>query len=147
MGGPIQLADERRQQVQLNASKMGIDDEYISLLVDTFYERIRENTLIGPIFEKAIGDEWDPHLARMKDFWASVALNAGRYSGKPVPKHQQLDGVKDWHFSIWLALFRQTLEDTAPSPAVVNYFMERAERIAQSLQLAIFGLPGIPKKT
>ena len=139
-------AAQRRREIQARAAEMGIDDVYIDRLVETFYERIRAHPLIGPIFEQAIGENWGPHLARMKDFWASVALNAGRYSGKPVPAHQKLDGVEPWHFNIWLALFRQTLEDTAPTPAAVPYFMERAERIAESLQLAMFGGPELPRQ-
>ena len=139
-------AAQRRREIQARAAEMGIDDAYIDRLVETFYERIRAHPLIGPIFEQAIGENWGPHLARMKDFWASVALNAGRYSGKPVPAHQKLDGVEPWHFNIWLALFRQTLEDTAPTPAAVPYFMERAERIAESLQLAMFGGPELPRQ-
>ena len=82
----------------------------------------------------------------MKDFWASVAMNAGRYNGKPVPAHQKLTGVDASHFQIWLGLFRQTLEDTAPCADAIPYFMERAERIARSLQLAMFGLPNMPKR-
>lgn len=139
-------ADQRRREIQARAAEMGIDDAYIDLLVETFYQRIRAHALIGPIFEAEIGDNWAPHLARMKDFWASVALNAGRYSGKPVPAHQKLTGVEPWHFNIWLSLFRQTLEDTAPTPAAVPYFMERAERIAESLQLAMFGGPELPRQ-
>ena len=139
-------AAQRRQEIQARAAEMGIDDAYISRLVEMFYQRIRAHPLIGPIFEEVIGENWGPHLDRMKDFWASVALNAGRYSGKPVPAHQKLDGVEPWHFNIWLALFRQTLEDTAPSPAAVPYFMERAERIAESLQLAMFGGPELPRQ-
>jgi len=143
---PIQSAKLRRAQVQKAALDLGIDDAYISVLVDTFYERVRENPILGPIFNQAIGDKWGEHLPRMKDFWASVALNAGRYSGKPVPKHQKLSMVEPSHFTIWLDLFRETLEETAPSPGAVDYFMERAERIGQSLQLAMFGVPGIAKK-
>ena len=139
-------ADQRRREIQARAAEMGIDDAYIELLVETFYQRIRAHALIGPVFEAVIGDNWAPHLARMKDFWASVALNAGRYSGKPVPAHQKLTGVEPWHFNIWLSLFRQTLEDTAPTPAAVPYFMERAERIAESLQLAMFGGPELPRQ-
>ncbi|GEM_PF-142628 len=137
----IRSADERRREIQEKAAAMGIDETYISLLVDTFYERVRAHPLLAPIFDEAIKDDWAPHLAKMKAFWASVALNAGRYSGKPVPAHQKLARVRPWHFEIWLALFRQTLEDTAPSPAAVRYFQERAERIAQSLKLAMFGAP------
>ena len=142
----MRTAAARRAQLQAEAAALGIDDAYISTLVDTFYERVRENPLIGPIFDEAIGDGWAPHLARMKDFWASVALNAGRYSGKPVPAHKKLSNVQPWHFKIWLALFRATLEDTAPSPEAAHYFMIRAERIAQSLQLAMFGLPSLNKE-
>ena len=56
------------------------------------------------------------------------------------------DTVEPMHFTIWLALFRQTLEDTAASQEAVAYLMERAERIAESLQLAMFGFPGLPVK-
>ncbi len=141
----LRSAEERRQQIQDDATRMGIDDEYISILVETFYEHIRDHALLGPVFDDVIKDNWPTHLATMKDFWASVALNAGRYSGKPVPAHKKLTHVQPWHFNIWLALFRQTLDDTAPNKEAAEYFFVRAERIAQSLQLAMFGVPSIPK--
>lgn len=139
----LRTAEERRREIQRNADRMGIDDAYISDLVETFYARVRADATLGPIFEKEIGNNWAPHLARMKDFWASVAMNAGRYNGKPVPAHAKLTGVDASHFQTWLGLFEQTLEDTAPSPEAIPYFMERAERIAKSLQLAMFGLPNM----
>lgn len=141
----LRSAEERRTEIQAKAAALGIDEAYVSLLVETFYERIRAHELMGPIFETAIGDRWGPHLETMKAFWASVALNAGLYSGKPVPAHTKLTKVQPWHFNIWLALFEQTLKDTAPTPGAVTYFMERAERIAKSLQLAMFGIPGLNK--
>lgn len=146
MGGAVISAHERRAEIQARAAAMGIDEAYISQLVDTFYSRIRVHQTLGPIFNAAIGDRWDQHLPRMKSFWASVALNAGSYSGRPVPAHQKLTTVEPGHFAIWLALFRQTLEDTAPSKEAVPYFMERAERIAESLKLAMFGFPGLPRR-
>ncbi|MEM9494763.1 MAG: group III truncated hemoglobin [Pseudomonadota bacterium] len=147
MQSPPRSVSAVRAQIQADAKKMGIDDAYISVLVDTFYTRVRAHPLIGPVFDNAIGDDWDHHLARMKDFWASVAMNAGRYTGQPMPKHKKLTAgspaAQPWHFKIWLALFQETLEETAPSPAVVLYFMERAERIAKSLELGMFGVPGV----
>lgn len=137
----VRSAAERRAEIQAEAARLGIDDAYVSLLVETFYERIRAHALLGPIFGREIGDNWDPHLAKMKDFWASVAMNAGRYSGKPVPAHTKLTDLQPWHFGVWLGLFEQTLKDTAPHPEAVPYFMERARRIAQSLEFAISGLP------
>jgi hemoglobin len=138
---------ERREAIRAQAAALGIDDAYISTLVDTFYDRVRAHGQIGPVFDTAIGDNWGSHLARMKDFWASVALNAGRYSGKPVPAHRKHSAIQPVHFRIWLTLFEETLRDTAPTPGAVDYFMERAGRIAQSLQMAMFGIPGLPPET
>lgn len=138
----VRSAAERHREIQQNAAAMGIDDVYISLLVETFYDEIRKDEVLGPVFNNAISD-WPTHLARMKDFWASVALNAGRYSGKPVPAHKKHSTIQQEHFPRWLLLFRTTLEETAPTEEVVPYFMERAERIAKSLQLALFGVPGL----
>jgi len=140
----VKAASERRAEIQRHANSLGIDETYISLLVDEFYRRVRSDPVLGPIFEQAIGDRWNRHLPRMKSFWASVTLNAGTYSGQPVPAHKKLTHVQKVHFQHWLALFRGTLEDTAPSPEAADYFMERAERIAESLQLAMFGIPGLP---
>jgi len=133
---------ERRQVIIDHAHSIGINDAYIDVLVDTY--RIRQHNILGPVFDNAIGDNWPTHLARMKDFWASVSMNAGRYSGKPVPAHRQHSAsIQEWHFGIWLGLFRQTLEDTALTREAVDYFMERAERISKSLKLAMFGIPGM----
>ena len=53
--------------------------------------------------------------------------------------------VRDYTLFLRTQLPVETLRDTASTPEAVDYFMERAERIAQSLQLAMFGYPGVPK--
>ncbi len=136
-------ADLRRQEIRANAAQAGVDEAYISTLVDTFYGRIRNDAFLGPIFEEAIGEEWGPHLAKMKLFWASVALGDTAYDGRPVPKHKALTAVQEPHFEIWLGLFERTLIDTAPKPEAVPYLLEPARRIAASLKLAMFGLPSL----
>ncbi|MEE2877447.1 MAG: group III truncated hemoglobin [Pseudomonadota bacterium] len=138
----IRSAEDRRRAIQENAARLGIDDAFISRLVETFYARVRAHDRLGPIFNGEI-DDWDEHLAKLKDFWASVAMNAGRYSGKPVPAHMKLDGITKQDFQTWLGLFHTTLNEIAPEEETVVYFMQRAERIAQSLQLAMFGLEGM----
>lgn len=135
----IRSAEDRRAEIQANAARLGIDDAFISKLVDTFYARVRAHPRLGPIFNDEI-DDWPAHLAKLKDFWASVALNAGRYSGKPVPAHMKLQGIAPEDFQTWLGLFRQTVSDISGNDEVVTYFMVRAERIARSLQFAMFGL-------
>lgn len=143
---PVRSAADRRLEIEANAAAMGIDDAYVSLLVEAFYERIRADSVLGPVFNDAIGDAWPIHLSKMKDFWASVAFNAGRYSGKPVPAHKKHTTIHRSHFDLWMGLFRQTLEETAPTPAAVDYFMERAERIARSLKMALFTDDYVPKR-
>ncbi len=120
---------------------MVVDEAFISELVDEFYTRIRDSERLGPIFNSAISD-WGSHLPRMKRFWSSVILRTGSYSGQPVPAHQRLSGVEPHDFEHWLALFQKTLEDIAPSQAVVELFMSKARRIAMSLKLAMFGSRG-----
>jgi len=132
---------ERRKIIQQNALNMGINDEFISKLVDTFYDHVRKHDRLGPIFDDIIGDNWTPHLLKMKSFWSSVAMNSGTYSGQPVPVHRKLTNVREADFDIWLSLFEKTLIEIAPTEEVIPYFMERAARIAQSLQLAMFGVP------
>ena len=139
----ITSAEARREEIRAYADSIGVDETYISLLVDSFYDKVRAHPALGPVFDDAIKDNWPAHLAKMKSFWGSVAPDAGSYSGKPVPAHKKHASIRSSHFPVWLGLFRQTLDETAPTPAAVQYFMERAERIAQSLQLAIFGAPEV----
>jgi hemoglobin len=73
----------------------------------------------------------------MTDFWCSVILKNGAYSGRPVPAHLKLKQVREDDFDIWLGHFRQTLEVRCP-PDVAAVFLDRAERIARSLKLAMF---------
>lgn len=137
-----------RARQRAAAKAIGIDEAYIDRLVETFYGKVRTHPVLGPIFNGIIGETWGPHLRIMKDFWESIALAAASYHGRPVPVHQEIaDKFAPQHFPIWLGLFRQTLEETAPTPAAVLYFMERAERIAASLTIAVFERPkdgGVP---
>lgn len=118
----------------------GIDDAMIDALVEGFYARVRSDAMIGPIFAERITD-WGPHLAQMKLFWSSVALATGLYQGRPMPKHLPLP-IDARHFDRWLELFRQTARALCP-PVAADHFIERAERIAQSLELGVAGANGV----
>lgn len=114
-----------------------ITEELIEQLVLKFYERIRTHEELGPIFNDAIKDKWPTHLAKMCQFWRSIALKTGEYKGRPVPKHVALNGVHPDHFSQWLRLFRETAIEICGHD-IGLHFIDRAERIAESLQLAMF---------
>ncbi|MGB3273514.1 MAG: group III truncated hemoglobin [Xanthobacteraceae bacterium] len=116
------------------AARTGIDEAMIERLVRTFYDRVRDDDLIGPIFDSRIHD-WEAHLQRMFAFWSSVALMTGRYHGQPMAVHLPLP-VDTPHFDRWLTLFAQTAHDICPPPAAAH-FLERAHRIADSFELGI----------
>jgi hemoglobin len=125
----------RRAQVIAGiAGRTGIDEAMIERLVRGFYARIREDELLGPIFTARIPD-WEPHLQRMFAFWSSVALMSGRYHGQPMRAHLPLP-VDARHFDRWLALFEEAARALCP-PAAAEHFIERARRIAESLELGL----------
>ena len=114
--------------------KTGITDEMIDTLVRRFYTYVRSDDVLGPVFEARIL-EWEPHLARMRAFWSSVALMTGRYHGRPMEAHLPLP-VDAAHFDVWLQIFEKTAQEVCP-PAAAAHFIERARRIAESLELGI----------
>lgn len=115
--------------------RLNINEDMIARLVHTFYARIRKDPALGPIFNAKVED-WDVHLAKLCDFWSSVILMTGRYKGKPVPAHVALPDIRPTHFARWLHLFRQTARETCEAEAA-ELFIAKAEKIAESLQLAI----------
>jgi hemoglobin len=120
-----------------------ITEDAIRRLVDAFYVKVRADGELGPIFERAIGNHWDLHLAKMYDFWSSVMLTSGRYKGNPVAVHQQVAGIELQLFDRWLALFEQTCGELL-NAAIAAAFTAKARRIAESLKLAVFYRPDRP---
>lgn len=121
-------------------ARTGIDEAMIHRLVHNFYDRVRRDSLIGPVFKSKVQD-WDAHLAKMCAFWSSVALMSGRYHGQPMAAHLPLP-VGTPHFDRWLEIFAATAREVCP-PAAAAYFLERAHRIADSLELGIAAQRGI----
>lgn len=113
----------------------GVTEQVIHDLVHTFYAKVRSDPMLGPIFDGEITD-WPAHLDKMCAFWSSVILMSGRYKGRPMLAHAKIPGIERAHFERWLALFRDTAAETCNSDAAA-LFVDRAERIAQSLQIGI----------
>jgi len=84
-----------------------IDD--VKLLVNTFYQKVRENELLGPIFNSVIKDRWPEHLEKMYRFWQTVLLEDHTYFGSPFPPHAMLP-VEKKHFDTWLGLWQGTID-------------------------------------
>lgn len=132
-------ADRRRAAILQIERETGIDEAMVRKLVYLFYDRVREDEMLAPVFNARISN-WDKHLHQMCDFWSSVVLMSGRYHGQPMQKHAPLP-VGGVHFDRWLDLFRASAHDVCP-PLAADYFIVRAERIAESLELGIAGSRG-----
>ncbi len=117
-----------------------VTEEGIRRLMDRFYAKVRADAELGPIFARAVGDDWDTHLATMRDFWSSIMLTSGRYHGNPVKVHLAVEGLAPELFARWLTLFEQTCGELFDA-TIAQAFMAKAARIAESLKLALFYRP------
>lgn len=106
-------------------------EQEVHQLVHAFYDRVRSDPELGPVFSAHISD-WDHHLSKMVDFWSSTLRGTARYRGTPMPAHVALPGLEPSLFHRWLALFDETVRtiDNPPMQARAN---ELARRIAESL--------------
>lgn len=87
-------------------SILSLDD--VKVLVDAFYDKVREDELLAPIFNEKIKDRWPEHLNKMYTFWQTILLGEHTYYGSPFLPHAQLP-VEHQHFTRWLALFDETI--------------------------------------
>ena len=87
---------------------ISLDD--IRKLVDTFYEKVRKDDLIGPIFNEKIQDRWPRRLEKMYTFWQTILLGEHTYFGSPFPPHANLP-VSHQHFEKWMELFTKTIDE------------------------------------
>ena len=111
-------------------------EEQIKELVDSFYLRVRQDELLGPVFARAIGDHWAEHLTKMSDFWSTVVLASRRYKGNPMQVHIDLPRLNQQHFDRWLALWRVTTSELLDQ-AHAEIFVKKAEFMAERLLSAI----------
>lgn len=89
------------------------DSNDIELLVNTFYEEVKKDDIIGHIFHKIIGEDWSHHLPVMYSFWEMVLLGKQGYSGNPVRKHVDVDRqvpLSEEHYQRWLQLWEATTD-------------------------------------
>jgi hemoglobin len=114
-----------------------LNDADLQRLVDAFYAKVQKDPLLGPVFNTAVAD-WPEHLEKLGAFWSSVMRTTGRYKGSPMGAHLRHAAIIEPEmFDRWLALWRQTAaEELAPEDAAA--VTEKAERIAESLKLALF---------
>ena len=116
-----------------------ISEEEIRRMVTTFYTNVRQDDLLGHIFEYRFQGQWAPHLDRMCDFWSGVLHASGRYHGNPRQAHAGLM-VGSEHFDRWLELFAETLGGLFDAETAALIY-ERASRMRGVLESVVLGGP------
>jgi hemoglobin len=119
----------------------GLTEARIAALVDRFYDKVRVDAALGPVFNAVVAD-WDAHKRLLTSFWSSVALGSRSYHGNPLGKHRPL-AIENAHFERWLALWHETTHERL-DPTSAELLTGYAARIALSLRIGI-GLGDRPR--
>ena len=117
--------------------------EDISSLVNIFYNKIRKDELLGPIFNNHIPDKkWPEHLEKLTDFWETNLFGVPKFKGNPTQNHVNVDrnlkqSISQEHFGRWLQIWFQTI-DTYFDGHLANRAKEGARRMAHGQFMAIW---------
>ena len=113
--------------------------EDVRLLVNTFYLKIREDELLGPIFNThIIGEQWPVHLEKLTDFWVTALFGDICFKGNPTLAHRTVDKnlnhtIAQYHFEQWITLWHNTI-DSLFEGALAN----RAKKASESMAIGQF---------
>jgi hemoglobin len=119
---------------------------HVFRLVTKFYDKVRADDLLGPIFNGMIGD-WDVHLDHLTTFWCNqLFIERGTYKGDPIVAHKKVDvfaenKIGEHHFGRWLNLWVQTIDELFEGD---NAFIlkNRARKMSTHIHLSIFTARG-----
>lgn len=104
------------------------DKEDIKIFVDEFYQVVRQDDLIGPIFNEKVGaDNWPMHLEKMYSFWNTVLFGQDDYRGNPFSHHIGL-GITKKHFDRWTKILVHAVSKYFKGPKA-NEALDRAEKM------------------
>jgi hemoglobin len=121
--------------------RIPVTRDQISDVVTAFYQKVRRDETLGPIFAAHV-DDWLSHEEKITRFWANALLYERSYDGNPMRVHMDAGDVTPAHFAIWLPLFDEVLTETL-SPDLAKSWSALAHRIGQGLR---FGLENYMKK-
>lgn len=109
--------------------------ENIRLMVNSFYAKVREDELLGPIFNERIGNRWPEHLEKMYRFWQTILHEEHTYYGSPFSPHATMP-LERHHFERWVEIFHQNLDEQFEGD-LKDEAAWRAEKMAQMFNFKI----------
>jgi len=115
----------------------GLTEPLIRTVILSFYEKVRRDPLLGPVFAETIGDDWSPHIERIVLFWLTATGLQRGYEGRNfMPAHLRHASVRTELLPRWLDLFRQTTDEHC-APEASRSLIDIAERMGQTLEIGL----------
>jgi hemoglobin len=119
------------------AAAVGLTEPLVRKVVMSFYEKVRRDTILGPVFAEAIGDDWDPHIERIMMFWLTATRLSRSYDGRNfMPVHLRNRSIRADQLPRWLELFRETAVEQCTAQAA-SVLIDIAERMAETLAISL----------
>ena len=147
----LKKVQQKGSVVNFKVCNMSIDissRQDIEVLVNAFYDKVKEDPTIGYLFNDVANVNWEKHLPRMYDFWESILFDPAVYKGNPMPVHQHLHSLSPLlpvHFQQWKSLFLETV-DLYFKGDVAELAKQRAVSIATVMQIKILHPDSISDK-
>src|SRR5205085_2034135 len=132
LGWPTMAMERDVNQPRLDIT----DSRDVARLVNVFYDRVRDDDILGPIFDDIAHVDWATHLPRMYDFWESVLFARATFKGAPLVVHRALarrTPLTAAAFNRWIALFQSTVDDLFSGP-MAEHAKNSATRIAATME-------------
>jgi len=124
-------------------------DEAITQMVHDFYQQVREDAFLSPVFASRIED-WGPHLGRMVAFWTAVLRAEPTYQpgpkGTPPQMHRGIAELERAHFIRWLELFEKIAHETY-EPDAARTVVRRSHQMARALSAHLDEPEAAPYRT
>jgi hemoglobin len=112
-------------------------------LVRAFYGRALTDEVIGFLFTDVAKLDLEAHVPRITSFWETVLLGGQSYTGGAFAPHAALHakaGLRGGHFTRWVALWRQTVDELFAGPTA-ELAKTHAQRVANAFHARLSGHP------
>ncbi|MCU0423823.1 MAG: group III truncated hemoglobin [Bacteroidia bacterium] len=115
------------------------DRKDIELLINSFYDKVKQDAIIGSFFTEVVQVNWEKHLPVMYNFWENIVFQTGSYNGNPMDKHLELNKkslITMEHFQRWILLFNETVDELFKGEKA-ELIKQRALSISTVMQIKI----------
>jgi hemoglobin len=112
----------------------------IEIVVNAFYEKVKTDDILGPVFNVLIPVNWTTHLPVMYEFWENIIFYTGSYTGNPMTLHKYIQkkiSISVDQFDRWIQLFNQTTDELFEGKNA-DLAKQRAAGIAAVMKQKIF---------